>query len=360
MSGIGIAIAVGGAPDEQLAQASVVEVREKAGEPTTYRIRYSVDVRDGDLPWLIDERFDPDCELSVLVPVEEETHCLVKGPVHGHSVHLQHGGSGSWLEVLGSDTSVAMDRATKSAVWPNVTDSDVASSILLSYGYVPDVESTSASHADTKHSLVQRDSDLRFIRRLARRNGYSFWVTADSNGIETAHFKRPPVDEEPEEELVINLETPSISELDITWDVERPTSIKGSQLDLNSKANIGGDVGGSPLTALGSDRLADIAPGDRSLHLAAPADDAGDLQARGEGTLIEAEWFIKATCRTTLGAVAVPLRLHMLVNVRGAGTRHSGTYMVSGVTHTISATGHRMELELIRNAWGGQDGSGIV
>ena len=32
--------------------------------------------------------------------------------------------------------------------------------------------------------LVQRESDLSFVRRLARGNGFLFWITADAVGIE--------------------------------------------------------------------------------------------------------------------------------------------------------------------------------
>ena len=46
--GLGIAIAVGGSPDAELANATWVEVYERMGEMTTYRIRYDFDVQEGD------------------------------------------------------------------------------------------------------------------------------------------------------------------------------------------------------------------------------------------------------------------------------------------------------------------------
>ena len=47
------------------------------------------------------------------------------------------------------------------------------------------------------------------------------------------------------------------------------------------------------------------------------------------------------------------MRAHTVVELQGAGIRHSGKYFVGGVRHTIDADRHRMELELLRNAWGG-------
>ena len=350
--GLAIAIALDGQPDEELAQATRVEVSEQAGQATSYRHRYNADISGGDLPLLVDSRLDPGSELSILVPVAGTTHCLVKGPVCGQQLHLQHGGAGSWLEVLGADASVAMDRETKTTIWSDVTDSDAVSTILGGYGYTPDIESTSAGHYERKHVLVQRDSDLRFVRRLARRNGCFFWITCDEQGLETAHFKRPELDGEAAAQLDINLASPSIQGLDLTWDVERPSSVVGAQLDLNTKEELDGDVAVTPQTILGSDSLQAITGDTRSVHLVAPVDDSGDLRARGEGVLIESDWFIRATCQTSLETLGKLVRAHTLVEVRGAGSRHSGSYFVAAVRHTIDATAHMMDLTLIRNGWG--------
>jgi phage protein D len=348
-----LAIAVNGIPDEDLVQAGKVEVQERMGETTTYRLRYDVEISGGDLPLLIDGRLDPGSEIAVQTIMNGTTHCLVKGPVGAQQIRLEQAGAGSWVEVQGSDSSIVMDRETRSAIWEDVTDSDAVSSILQNYGYVLDVMATNAGHLKSKHALAQRDSDLRFVHRLAKRNGFFFWITSDAQGTETAHFKRPPLDGEPAAELVINQETANLKSLDINWDVERPTSVEGLQLDLNSKTDLDGSVAGTPQTILGDKGLKAITNDTRSVLLAAPADDAGDLQARGEGALIEADWFIRATCQTDLETLGKLVRAHTIIEILGAGSRYSGKYLVAGVRHIIDATEHRMEIELVRNGWGG-------
>ncbi len=350
--GLGIAIAIKGKPDPELIQARKLIVSERISEATTFQIQYDLDISEGDIPLLTDGRLDAGSELSVLVPIDGQIHCLVKGPVHKQQVRLRHGGAGSTLEVFGSDTSIIMDRETRSAIWADLTDSDAVQTILSKYGYTSDVQTTSAGHYEAKHTLVQRDSDLRFVRRLARRNGYLFWISCDAQGTETAHFKRPPLRGGPSAELVINLASPRIQTLDITWDAERPTSIEGSQLDLNTLSEMNGAVATTPQPILGTQGLQAITGDTRSIHLAAPADDTGDLTARGEGALIEADWFTQATCQTSLDTLGTLVRAHTLVKVRGAGSRHSGDYFVAGVRHTIDAESHRMEMELWRNGWG--------
>ena len=189
------------------------------------------------------------------------------------------------------------------------------------------------------------------MQQLARRNGFLFWLSCDEFGLETAHFKRPPLDEVGDAELIINLDSSNLSQLDIEWDVERPTSVESLQLDLNMKNNIVGSASATPQTLLGDRGLADITGDTRSLYLTAPADDAGDLLARSEGALIESDWFIRATCQASFPVLRHPVRAHDVVNLRGAGSRHSGHYFVSAVRHVIEHASHRMEIELLRNAW---------
>jgi hypothetical protein len=347
--GLGAAIVGAGST---LPDPTWVEVHERVGEPTRFRLRYELDIGKGDLPELLDASTDAGSTLSVIVAVGGRQQCLVKGPVHGQHIRLEQGGGGSWYEVRGADTSSVMDREARSKVWDGVKDSDAASGVLAAYGYTPDVDATQSRHEEAKHTLVQRESDLRFVRRLARRNGFMFWVTCDPQGAETAHFKPPPLAGPPLAQLQINQPTPKLQALELRFDVERPTQVDCRQVDLNTKEDIDGGVTRSPLAGLGAQDLAAITGGDaRSLHLAAPGDDAGDLRARCEGALAEALWFIRGSCDARLDSLGALVRSHSLVEVSGAGKRHSGKYFVTAVRHTIDPSMHRMELELARNGW---------
>jgi phage protein D len=351
--GLGIAIRVGGAPDELVASASHVEVIERIGQPTQYRIEYSLDIAEGDFPLLQESKLDPGSDLQVLVPTSDATECLVKGPVYGQEIHFEQGGSGSSLVVLGADSLIKMDREDKAVAWSDVTDSDAVSSILSEAGLTPDVEATTAGHLETKHTLIQRETDLAFVRRLARRNGHLFWLSCDDTGVETAHFKRPVLDGEANCDLVINLTDPrsNVTSLDISFDVERPTSTDATEIDLNTKSDINGAVQQSPLTALGGTALSSIAADVHQAHIFAPVDDSGDIQSRSEAALIESSFFLRATGTTTLSALGKVVRSHTLVNLRGVGTRHSGLWYCSAVKHSIDVSEHTMDFELIRNGW---------
>lgn len=349
----GVSIFVNGHPDDELSAGSVVEVVEQVGSATSYRLAYTNPIsEEGDLPMLTDTRLDPGVELMVVVESREGQECLVKGPVVGESVRLEHGGRASSVDVHGMDSSIAMDRETKATVWADLTDSDVATAVLASHGYLPDTEATDARHETLKHPLLQRDTDLRLLRRLARRNGFLFWVTSDVLGVETAHFKRPPLQGQPSADLTLNQDMPSIRTLDIHWEVERPSGVVGDQLALNSKSTMDGSVQESSMEPLGAQPFSRIVGEPRLAHIVAPVDDVGDLRARGEGLLMESSWFVRASTQTTLATLGTVVRAHAIVNLGGAGSRHSGLYFVTKVRHTIDSAAHRMDIELARNAWG--------
>ena len=106
-------------------------------------------------------------------------------------------------------------------------------------------------------------------------------------------------------------------------------------------------------TILGTNRLSELNGAEaQTIHLAPVVDDEGALGARNRGALRDAQWFIKATCQTSLHRLCDIVRYHTLVNIQGAGSRHGGNYYVTGVKHKIDSVTHTMELELERNAWG--------
>lgn len=345
---IGAVLRINDAPAEL--PVSEIEVVERLGESTRFRIRLPVGIAaDGDLPMLSDPRLDPGTEVMILVETRAGRDCLVKGIINAHEAHLENGGDGSHLDVLGADRMVAMGRRNKAAVWPDGRASDAVRSICASYGLTADVEDTPAAFAETRHALVQRDTDLGFVRRLARQNGSLFWITTDMDGVETAHFRRPPLGAEPAAEVALNQGTP-MDPIRIAFDVERPAAARLAQHDLGAKSPITAQLPRQPLAPLASRGLEALHKEAPELHIAAPSDSAADLNARAEGALIEASFFVRAELQVTAAVLGRALRAHTIVTLGGVGKRHGGRYLCAAVTHTIDANAHAMSVELVRNA----------
>ncbi|TQV87764.1 hypothetical protein [Aliikangiella coralliicola] len=350
---IGAAILPNGLPDPSMPMPSEIQVVEAVNQATQYRLRFGLNIEDGDLAILNNSLLDPESILAVVIRGEPIPSILVSGPVVRQDISFAHGGEGSKVDVHGMDASVAMDRENKSVVRSNINDSTAVMEILAGYAIVPDVSVTTTFHTDLKHPLVQRETDLRFIRRLARRNGFWFWLTEEAPGVTIGHFKLPPTDGSPEQELRINISEPNIDSMTLHWNSEAPVSASLTQLDLGNLSAIDGSSERSSITGLADQHLADIAPSTRQMHLAVPADDAGDLSSRGNAALMENGWFVRAQINVRQSRLNGIIRAHTLVNLDGAGTRHSGKYLVSRVVHDINEEDHMMTVDLIRNGWNG-------
>lgn len=353
--GLDVLICVDDIPNENLTQkVSSVEVYEKIDQNSTYKLSFNVDVCDGDMALLIDADTAPNKILTVLAKDNDNLVCLVKGPVIRQQTQLKHGGAGSSVNIEGEDIGLTIDPTPIFRITDSGMDSEIASTIISSCDQMlPDVEETPNSvHTEENHSHVQRESDLSLLRSLARRNGFHFWITYTEAGIATGHFRSRSLDGEPASTLIVNQENNNIDLLQINSDTTRPSRTEGRQLDLRT-LDIIGSATTLEDTVLGSSQLTELNGAEQqTIHLSPTVDDAGEFEARSRGALREAQWFINASCQTSLHRLGQIVRFHTVVQVQGAGTRHSGKYYVTGVKHKIDAVAYVMDLELQRNGWG--------
>lgn len=354
--GLDILIAVNDIPNQKLTETvTSVEVQERMDQNTTYKLNFMVDVCNGDIGLTLESNTDIGSILSIMANVNDSLVCLVKGPVTQHNVNLRHGGSGSSLHIEGEDTGHNMDHSSNFQASSAVTDADIASRIISSNdSMIADVEPTpSATHEEDTHAHIQRGTDLNELRTLARRNGYHFWITYSPEGLATGHFKPRSLTGEPVATLIINHEDNNIDSLQVNADPRVPTQTIGRQLGFNNHETFG-DTTSLTDNLLGASSLRTITQSTQSTFFAPTVDDAGALTARSEAALRDAQWFINASCHTSLFRLCNIVRFHTVVRVDGAGSRHDGKYYITAVKHTIDAVSYNMDIEMARNAWGNE------
>jgi phage protein D len=295
------------------------------------------------------------------------TQCIFDGYVLSQKIHLETGTTNSTLTVWGQDASWLMNLTEKVKEWVDVTDADVAAAIFNDYGITPSDQNTqddSSSHTADGHSLMQRGSDIQFLRTLARRSGKVLRVAStDTPGVRTGYFAKPQLDGDPA--LTITLNDPTnwtVSALDLQWDVTRPTSVVARQA-LFSDASSGGvsaDTSDSGLELLGDRDLATFAGKPMTVMLAAPVDSAGELTRRAQAVLRDADWFVRCEGEADVERLGMVLRAGMVVSLVGIGALHSGRYLVWSVRHHISQDAHGMKFVLLRNAVGNPPTNGAA
>jgi phage protein D len=349
------------ADDQLLAVMGSLEVEENADLPGAVQFAVPVDSDgSGDLKFVNDARFQPFVNIAVVAtPSGGSDQCIFDGYVLSSKLHLQKGTTGSTLQVWGQDASWLMNLEEKSKEWVDVTDADVANSIFGDYGITPDSSNTdddSPSHTEDGHTLMQRASDIQFLRMLAKRNGKLCRVACtDTPGQRTGYFSKPDVDGDPV--ITLELNDPinwTVDALDITWEVSNPSEVLARQALFtdNTPEGVGVDVTDSGLDPLSDRNLSTFTGQSMSVMLTTQVDDAGELNLRAEGLLREAGWFARCQGETDVARLNAILRVGTVVQINGAGAVSSGKYYVWSVRHTIDAHAHKMNFVLVRNAVG--------
>lgn len=101
---------------------------------------------------------------------------LFKGVLTNLEPEFVSGGPYAMFVARCYDKSFRLHRGTKSAVYVQMTDSDVVQQIAGDAGISVTVDATTVVH---KHLIRHDQSDFEFISALARRNGYLLWCDDD-------------------------------------------------------------------------------------------------------------------------------------------------------------------------------------
>lgn len=254
------------------------------------------------------------------------------------------------LAIWGIDSSILMDREEKLKDWPDKKDSDIASELFSQYGFQPEVEETALVHEEPISTVIQRESDMQFLRRLARRNGYECYVQGES-----AYFGPPKIDETPQPVLAVHFgDETTLLHFALEVNALAPVNVAMFQVDRASKEILDAEADSSQQRTLG----ATAAPA-----LLAPGVDAGLLYVSGnvttgaaemsalcQGLYHQGEWFVYGegeVAANRYGHVLLPRRA---VTIKGLGESYSGVYYVSHVTHHFSTEGYRQQIKVKRNA----------
>ncbi len=349
------------ADDDFYTAMGSLEVEENADLPGAIKIRLPVSLGDSnDLTYVNDSRLKPFTNLAVVVtPDGKDPQCIFDGYVLAHKLHLETGVTSSTLEVWGQDSTWLMNLEEKVHEWVDITDADVANSIFSDYGIDPADENTeddSPSHTEDTHSLMQRSSDIQFLRSLAHRNGKLCRVSCNGTpGQRSGYFAKPNLDGDAVITLTLNdPEDWTVSALDFEWDVTRPSAVVARQalLDNSDEDGVSADTNDAGLALLDQRGLADFSGKEMKVLLAAPADSAEELSLRAQALLRDSGWFARCEGETDLARLNEVIRVGTVVGIQGVGALNSGKYYVWSVRHHIDADTHTMKFVLLRNAAG--------
>jgi phage protein D len=344
-------------PDpELLAAIEQIEVEDHADLADMLRLRVAVSVTEDGAGWttLDDGPFTRLAKVRVDALVGSSTEALIEAHVIETSAELSNEPGKSFLSVVAMDPTVLMTLEEKVKPWPNMADSDIATSIFGDHGFTPDVEATQPSRDEAKQTTIQRGSDIQFLKQLATRNGYECFVELDpAGGTVKGHFHPPRVEETSQGVLSVNLgDATNVNSFSARFDMLRPVTAQVTGLEIDDQSDQPAQIDSAALKGLGS-KPAGSADKPRKVLLADTGlAQSGELQTYAQAVVDRSSFAISADGDLNTVAYGGVLRAKRPVLVRGAGRQFSGSYYVDRVLHTFTPQGYTQRFSLRRNGLG--------
>jgi len=255
---------------------------------------------------------------------------------------------------MGTDISVMLDLEEQNEKFENQPDFIIATRLLskyAKYGIVPNPTTTSDIPIMLQRIPRQCDTDSRFLKRMAERNGFVFYIEPVTFGVSKAYWGPENRLGLPQPALSINLgEFTNVKTLKFSNDSLAGVESEGSFIEPMTRMSL-------PIPRLPSLKIPPLSrspvearrrslernsanrnPAQAATSVMATATNAPD-PVKGEGELDTVKY----------GHV---LRARRLVAVSGAGLSYDGDYMVKSVTHNIKKGEYTQSFSLSRDGIG--------
>lgn len=335
----------------QCIEAVAVEEDLEAGSSFSIRLAACRN-DDGTYPYVDDDNLQVWNRVTVYASFPAQTEVVIDGYISHLDIATDPDAASATVEIRGVDASYEMNLADKRKVWRNQSYEAIATAIIGEYQLQPVVAEAAAG--GTPHPVSQRGTDLAFLRELARRKGYEFFVQGGN-----AYFRPAQLTGAPQKLIAVNFgaET-NCTRFSVEADGTAPTEAEIAFVDpMSGETPEPVVITDSGLPALGATPLSELR-GAASVPQArlVPRRLGCMTQAQAEeyatGVLRRNAWWVLATGHLNGLRYGRVLRTRKLVTVKGVGPSHNGTYYVRKVRHQLTARSYDMDFELVRNALG--------
>lgn len=329
------------APYEVMNALTSVEVSTDVEQPGDgFQVSFTLGKnKRGEYSLLQSGALDPESRVVIGVLLGVTLEPLIDGVIYHYQVSPGEQPGTSTLTVSGRDVSVMLDLQEKDKNYSNQTDSVIVNGILgnyAQYGILPPFQITPTTEVpiETQRIPGQHETDLKFIQRLAERNGFVFYIEPVTMGANKVYWGPEDRDALPQPALSHDLgPSTNVRTLRFMNDALAPIDTSGSLLEPITKRSIRipdlpslrvPPLSSAVVSARRTERLRCTA--NRNFAQASTAAVA-NVTAAPEPVSVEGEL---DTVR--YGSVLRPRRP---VGVRGVGRSYNGDYYVRRVKHRI-------------------------
>ncbi len=267
----------------------------------------------------------------------------------------------STLTVTGEDVSVMMDMEEKSAQHPGQDETIIANKLIISYaeyGLIPIVIPPLVIDPaiPIERIPVQQSTDLQYLKRMAQRHGYVFYITPGPAPFSnTAYWGPPKRVGLPQSALTVNMgPSTNVDSISFQNNALAPAMVSGYVQDrmINKSIPVKTFVSMRPPLAAFPAWLVNQ-PNVRRIQMEVSGLSMMQAYARAQGETEAAnEAVVTASGELDALRYGSLLQARGLVGLRGAGYLHDGLWYVKSVTHSIRREEYKQRFTLAREGLG--------
>jgi hypothetical protein len=299
--------------------------------------------------------FDPGTRVIIGVLLGVVPQVLIDGIITHHQVAPSNEPGMSTLTVTGTDLSVMLDLEEKDEKYENQSDSIIFTRLIgayAQYGLIPKPRATTNVPIMLKLIPRQaRETDLKFIQRMAARNGFVFYIEPVTFGVNTAYFGPEKRLGLAQPALSLNMgPSTNIDSLTFTQDGLATVKTKGTFIEPILKLTI-------PIPSLPSLKLPPFASSPaKALRTVLLRDtsnkNAGQAASAAISAVTNSPDPVTGKGKVDTVRYGHVLRARGPVGVRGAGRSYDGNYYVQSVSHSIGRGQYTQSFSLSREGTG--------
>jgi hypothetical protein len=334
------------APADFMASFQSLEVTQQndiAGFQMVFRARRSPRLSQ-DYALLNGPLLQPGSRVIVIVTIAAAPQVLIDGVITHHQ--LDPGGGETLLTVTGEDISAMMDLHDIPMEFPGLGDTEIALAVLAKYaalGIAPMVIPTPTSLVPLpiEHIPQQSGTDRQYLRSLAERHGYIFYVRPGPQPLTDIAYWGP-VNRAGLPQKALNVDmgpATNVEKISFSYDALAPVLVYGAVSDEDLETVL-------PVLTYTSTRLPPLAsrpplvynqPFVRTQMLDYQGSSWIEAQAQAQSiTDRSLDHVVTVTGSINVLRYGAVLTAPGLVGVRGAGASFDGLYVVESVTHQIA------------------------
>jgi phage protein D len=297
--------------------------------------------------------------MTVFTPIRIEVNAgdgnfvpLIEGPVVGYDSERSAIPGKSVITVIVHDDSALLNREMAVDVRSATSDSDIASQIFQTANLTPDVDPTPAQPDRITDAAVQRDTPMRYLRSLARRNQdwHAYVLPGSTAGASIGCFKKLPTETDGLPEMILLGKDRNIQTFNVNNRSQNPATVEAATLSVDHGTVLSGTssfrdatlMGDAPPDANNSRPATTRLPPGQSDRVD-PAEAARGAAAKS-GLSLEATGSVLPFCYT---AALSPYRC---VAVKLSDSAFSSTYVITQVTHTLGRSVYTQSFSVKGNA----------